>query len=54
MFKSTKKAKTYRFQLKGGKLSSLKAGRYVVEVRAGKSRTRLGKAKSRTFVVRGR
>ena len=54
VFKSTKQAKTYRFQLKGGKLRSLKAGRYVVEVRAGKSRTRLGKAKSRTFVVRGR
>jgi hypothetical protein len=54
VFKSTKKAKTYRFKLKDGKLSRLQPGRYVVEVRAGKSRTRLGKAKTRTFVVRGR
>ncbi len=54
VFKTTKQAKTYRFQLKDGKLRRLKPGRYVVEVRAGKSRTRLGKAKSRTFTVRGR
>ena len=46
MFKSTRKAKTYRFKLKDGKLRRLKPGRYVVEVRAGTSRTRLGKAKS--------
>jgi hypothetical protein len=54
VFKSTTKAKTYKFRLTGGKLRRLQPGRYVVEVRAGKSRTRLGKAKSRTFVVRGR
>jgi hypothetical protein len=54
VYKSTKKAQTYRFRLKDGNLRRLKPGRYVVEVRAGKSRTRLGKAKTRTFVVRGR
>ena len=54
VFKRTPKAKTYRFKLKDGKLSRLKPGRYVVEVRAGSSRTRLGKAKVKAFVVRGR
>jgi hypothetical protein len=54
VFKRTPKAKTYRFRLTDGKLRHLKPGRYVVEVRAGSSRTRLGKAKVRAFVVRGR
>jgi hypothetical protein len=54
VFKRTPKARTYRFKLKDGKLRRLKPGRYVVEVRAGTSRTRLGKAKAKAFVVRGR
>jgi hypothetical protein len=54
VFKRTPKAKTYRFKLKDGKLRRLKPGRYVMEVRAGTSRMRLGKAKVKAFVVRGR
>jgi hypothetical protein len=54
VYRATPKAKTYRFRLKQRALRTLKPGRYVVEVRAGASRTRLGKATTRTIVVRGR
>ena len=54
VYRGTPKAKTYRFRLKERALRTLKPGRYVVEVRAGKSRTRLGAATTRTIVVRGR
>jgi hypothetical protein len=54
VYRATPKAKTYRFRLKERKLRTLKPGRYVVEIRAGKSRTSLGTASTRTIVVRGR
>jgi hypothetical protein len=54
VYRATPKAKTYRFRLKERALRTLKPGRYVVEVRAGSSRTRLGAASTRTIVVRGR
>jgi len=54
VYRATPKAKTYRFRLKERKLRSLKPGRYVVEIRAGASRNRLGAATTRTMVVRGR
>jgi hypothetical protein len=54
VYRATPKAKTYRFRLKARKLRSLKPGRYVVEIRAGKSRTSLGAASTRTIAVRGR
>jgi hypothetical protein len=54
VYRATPKAKTYRFKLRERKLRGLKPGRYVVEIRAGKSRTRLGAASTRTIVVRGR
>jgi len=53
VYRATPKAKTYRFKLKERKLRGLKPGRYVVEIRAGKSRTSLGAASTRTIVVRG-
>jgi hypothetical protein len=52
VFRATPKAKTYRFWLKDRKLRGLKPGRYVVEIRAGKSRTNLGIPVTRTIVVR--
>jgi hypothetical protein len=54
VYRATPKAKTYRFRLKERALRTLKPGRYVVEVRAGSSRARLGAASTRTIVVRGR
>jgi hypothetical protein len=54
VYRATPKAKTYRFKLRERKLRGLKPGRYVVEIRAGKSRTSLGTATTRTIVVRGR
>jgi hypothetical protein len=54
VYRATTKAKTYRFRLKERKLRGLKPGRYVIEVRAGKSRTSLGTASTRTIVVRAR
>jgi hypothetical protein len=54
VYRATPKAKTYRFRLKERKLRTLKPGRYVVEIRAGASRNRLGAATTRTMVVRGR
>ena len=54
VFRSTPNAKTYRFRLKERKLRGLKPGRYVVEIRAGKSRTNLGVPVTRTIVIRGR
>ena len=54
VFRATPNAKTYRFRLKERKLRGLKPGRYVVEIRAGKSRTNLGVPVTRTIVIRGR
>ena len=44
-------AKRYRFRLTEPKLRRLPAGRYRVEVRAGRSRTVLGPATARTVKV---
>jgi hypothetical protein len=54
VYKTTPDAGTYRFRLKDRRLRKLAAGRYVVEVRAGASRTKLGRATQRTFTVKGR
>ena len=51
-YKTTPDAGTYRFRLKDRRLRKLAAGRYVVEVRAGSSRKKLGRATQRTFTVK--
>ena len=45
-------AKRYRFRLTERKLRHLSAGRYRVEVRAGRSRSVLGPPSNRTISVR--
>jgi hypothetical protein len=52
VFRATPNAKTYRFRLKERRLRRLERGRYVVEIRAGRSRTHLGIPATRTIVVR--
>jgi len=52
VYRSTPKAKRYRFRLTEPKLRRLQAGRYRIEVRAGKSRSALGPASNRTVRVR--
>ena len=54
VYKTTPDAGTYRFRIKDRRLHKLAAGRYVVEVRAGASKKRLGRATQRTFTVRAR
>jgi hypothetical protein len=44
-------ARRYRFRLTEPKLRRLAAGRYRIEVRAGRSRTVLGPASTRTVKV---
>jgi hypothetical protein len=52
VFRSTPKAKRYTFRLTERALRGLRAGRYVVEVRIGASRTALGPAAKKTITVR--
>jgi len=52
VYKTTPDAGTYRFRLKDRSLRKLAAGRYVVEVRAGSSKKKLGRATQRTFTVK--
>ena len=52
VYKTTPDAGTYRFRLKDRSLRKLAAGRYVVEVRAGSSKTKLGRATQRTITVK--
>jgi hypothetical protein len=52
VWQSTPKAKTYRLRLKDRKVRSLRPGRYVVEVRGGATKKKLGAPKTRTFQVK--
>ena len=52
VYRKTPKAKRYTIRLTEKQLRNLKPGRYVVEVRVGKSRTSLGPAKVRTITVK--
>jgi hypothetical protein len=52
VYRNTPKAKRYKIRLTQKELRKLKPGRYVVEVRVGKSRTSLGPAKVRTITVK--
>jgi hypothetical protein len=51
VYRSTTKAKRYTFRLTEKRLRHLKPGRYLVEVRTGKSRAALGPATARTVTV---
>jgi hypothetical protein len=53
-FRRTPNAKRYRFRLTEPKLRSLKPGRYLVEVRAGSSRAKLGPATTRSVTMKGK
>jgi hypothetical protein len=46
------RAGTHRYRVRNRKVRRLQPGGYQVEVRAGQRRSRLGKARIRTFVVR--
>ena len=48
----TPTAKRYKFRLTEPKLRRLKPGRYLIEVRAGTSRTSLGPPADWTFTIR--
>jgi len=52
VYRPAPKAKRYRFRLTEPKLRHLPAGRYRVEVRAGRSRSVLGPPSNRTISVR--
>jgi len=52
VFRPAPQAKRYRFRLTERKLRHLSAGRYRVEVRAGRSRSVLGPPSNRTITVR--
>jgi hypothetical protein len=52
VFRSTPKAKRYTFRLTEKPLRNLKPGRYLVEVRVGASRSKLGPATTKTVTVR--
>jgi hypothetical protein len=48
----TPKAKTYRVRIKDRKVRNLRPGRYVVSVRGGATRAKLGEATTKAFVVK--
>jgi Ca2+-binding RTX toxin-like protein len=50
-FRATPKAKRYRFRLTEPQLRGLRPGRYLFEVRAGRSRSKLGPAATRSLTV---
>jgi hypothetical protein len=52
VYRSVTHARRYRFRLTEKRLRSLKPGRYVLEVRVGRTRQSLGPATARTITVR--
>jgi hypothetical protein len=54
VYRKTPKAKRYTFRLTEGPLKRLKPGRYLVEVRVGRSRSDLGPAKSKTVTIKAK
>ena len=52
VYRAAPTARRYRFRLTERKLRALKPGRYLIEVRVGKSRTELGPVTKRILTVK--